>query len=260
MTTRATWRAYQQYEYEDQTGETVASGAPWQFTEDFIGAGHSAGIPAAGSPVAGYPWVKKIVGAAPPTVGLVSNGIGGQVACTLTSASQAQEAALYWNDNLSINTLTTSYGQVEFRAALSVAPASAAVAALGVGSAWVGGPLNLARYLLFAWNSSAALIISTKDGTGNTFSFAAAQAGGSAITTDTNFHVYRIDWNNNSDVSFWVDGNRVNPTGSVIWAATGTNAVLQPWASVYKASGTDVGTLTVDKVDIFNNRGVNGAA
>lgn len=257
MTTRATWRAYQQYEYEDLTGETVASGAPLQFSEDFIGAGHTAGIPASGSPVAGYPWVKKIVGAAPPTVALVANGAGGQVACTLAATSEAEEASLYWNDNLAVNT-AANFGDIEFRAALAVLPSVAGVvAALGVGSAWVGGPLSLARYMLFSWSGNGALTISSTDGT-NTFSIAAAPIGGSAIVSDTKFHVFRIDWNNLADISFWYDGNRVNPAGSVIWAATGANAILQPWASVYKPSGTGLATLAVDKIDIFNSRGAGG--
>jgi hypothetical protein len=260
MTTRATFRAYQQYEYEDLTGETVGSGAPLQFSDDFIGAGHTAGIPAAGSPVAGYPWVKKIVGAAPPTVALVTNGAGGQVACTLTSASQAQEASLYWNDNLAINTAAT-FGQIEFRAALSVLPSAAgAGAALGLGAAWAsGGPLSAAEFMLFSWSGNGNLTISANDGT-NSFSFAAKQNGGSAVASDTKFHVFRIDWNNPADISFWYDGNRVNATDSVTWSATGPSAILQPWASAFKASGAGVGTLAVDKVDIFNSRGAAGAA
>jgi hypothetical protein len=48
MVTRAVYRSYIQYELEDLTNETVSSGAPLQFGDDFIGAGHTAGIPAAG--------------------------------------------------------------------------------------------------------------------------------------------------------------------------------------------------------------------
>ena len=143
----------------------------------------------------------------------------------------------------------------EWRAALSVAPSAAgAQAFLGLGSAWVGGPQNLARYVGFGWSASGALLIWSKDGTGNTYSFAAAQIGGSAITSDTAQHLFRIDWSNNADVGFYYDGNRVNAVGSVVWAATGANAVLQPWSTVYKPSGTGLATLTVDKIDVFNGR------
>jgi hypothetical protein len=247
MTSRSQWRNYVLYTFEDQTGETVASDAAYQFSDDFVGAGHSAGIPAAGSPVAGYPWVKKLVGT-PTGVALVANGSLGQVACALAATSEAEEASLYWNDNLSVD--TTKYGSVEFRAALSVLPSAAGVAAaLGVGSAWVGGPLNLARYALFYWAANGTLQIQTKDGTGNTVSIATV-----GITTDTAMHTYRIDFGNPADIAFWVDGNRVNAVGSVTWAATGANAVLQPWMTVYKPSGTGVATLTTDKIDIFSGR------
>jgi hypothetical protein len=252
MVTRAAWRAYIEYEYDDLTGETVASGAPYQFQEEFVGAGHSS-IPAAGSPATGYPWVKKIVGAAPPTVALVANASEGQVACTLTSASQAQEASLYWNDNLSVD--TTKYGQWEARAALSVAPSATGVqAAIGLGSAWVGGPQNLAEYLMFGWSASGALLIWALDGVNSAISVAAAQIGGAAITSDTNMHIFRIDYNDKTNIGFYYDGNRVNAVGSVPWAATGASAILQPWSTVYKPSGAGVATLTVDKIDIFSSR------
>jgi hypothetical protein len=253
MVTRAAWRSYIQYEYEDLTSETVASGAPLQFGDDFVGAGHTAGIPAAGSPVDGYAWVKKIVGAAPPTLALVSNSVGGQIAATLTSASQAQEAGLYFNDSLCFD--VTKYGQWEARAALSVLPTGVAGASLGVGSAWVsGGLLSAARYLAFGWAASGALLVTALDGVQSAVSVAAT-IGGVAVTSDTAMHVFRIDWNNAADIAFYYDGSRVNAAGSVTWTATaGANSVMQPWADIYKASGAGVGTLTVDKIDVFSSR------
>jgi hypothetical protein len=253
MVTRAAWRSYVQYEYEDLTQETVASGAPFQFGDDFVGAGHTAGVPAAGSPAAGYAWVKKIVGAAPPTVALVANAGGGQIASTLAATSEAEEASLYFNDSLVVD--TTKVGQAEWRAALSVAPSASGVqAALGLGSAWVGGPTNLARYMLFGWTANGNLLVQAKDGVATTYSAAAAPIGGSAIASDTNMHVFRIEWSSPSDIAFYYDGARVNPVGSIVWAATGANAILQPWSTVYKPSGTGLATLTVDKIDIFNGR------
>jgi len=253
--TGAEFRSRVAYEFETGTGtfETVASGAPFQFGDDFVGAGHTAGVPAAGSPAAGYPWIKKIVGS-PTGVALVANAAGGVMQSALAATSEAEEASLYFNDSLVFN--TQSLGQIEWRSQLAVAPSSGAQAFLGVGSSWVGGPLNLARYMGFIWNGSAGLYITTKDGNGNTFSFAAAPIGGSAITTDTTaFHVYRIDWSNPLDVGFYVDGARVNAAGSVVWnPSSAANAILQPWQTVYKASGTGTATLNVDKIDEFNNR------
>ena len=253
MVSRSQYRSNVQYDYEDLTQETVMSCAPFQFSDEFVGAGHTAGIPAAGSPVAGYPWVKKIVGAAPPTVALVVNGSGGLIASALLATSEAEEASLYFNDSLCVD--TTKIGQAEWRAVLSVAPSAAGVQAfLGLGSAWFGGPQNLARYMGFGWSANGSLLIWSKDGQGNTYNFAAAQIGGAAIVSDANYHIFRIDWSNNADIAFFYDGNRVNAVGSVVWAATAANAVLQPWSTVYKPSGTGLATLTVDKIDIFNGR------
>ena len=253
MVTRDRWNANVQYQYEDLTQETVNSGAPFQFGDEFIGAGHTAGIPPAGSPVAGYPWVKKIVGAAPPTVALVSNSSGGQIAATLAATSEAEEGSFYFNDSLSVD--TTKNGICEWRAALSVLPSLAGVQAfLGLGSAWVGGPQNLARYMGFGWSGNGALLVWSKDGQGNTVSAAAAPIGGSAIVSDTAMHMFRIDWSNSADIVFYYDGNRVNTVGSVVWAATGASAILQPWTTVYKPSDAGLATLTVDKIDIFNGR------
>src|ERR1700694_3358749 len=103
MTTRAKYRKGIQTFFEDITGETVLPMAPLFFGDEFIGAGHTAGIPASGSPAAGYPWVKKIVGAAPPTVALATNASGGQVQLALTATSEKEDAVLYWNDNLAID-------------------------------------------------------------------------------------------------------------------------------------------------------------
>lgn len=239
--------------FDDQLAhETVMHGAPLFFGDDFIGAGAGVAVPAAGSASAGSAWVKKIVGAAPPTVGLVSNGAGGQMQLALTSASEKQDAALYWNDNLSID--ATKKAGAEFRAALAVAPSAASVQmVMGLSSAWIDGPDNASYYIEFGCTASGALLIRSKDGV-TTSSIAAAPLGGSAITLDTAFHNFRIDVSDPTDVGFYYDGVRVNTSGSIKFAATGSNAILQPYASVYKPSGTGVGTLTIDKIDVWAGR------
>jgi hypothetical protein len=252
MVSRAQYRSYISYEYEDLTQETVVSSAPFQFSDEFVGAGHTAGVPAAGSPAAGYPWVKKLVGT-PTGVALVANSGGGIMQSALAATSEAEEASLYFNDSLVVD--TTKIGQAEWRAALAVLPSAAGVQAfVGLGSAWVGGPQNLTKYMGFGWTANGNLLVWSKDGTGNTYSLSAAQPGGSAIVSDTAQHIFRIDWANGSDVVFYYDGNRVNTVGSVVWAATGAAAILQPWSTVYKPSGTGVATLNVDKIDIFSGR------
>ncbi len=253
MVTRSKFGAYVLREYEDLTQETVGGGWPLQFVDDFVGAGPGAGIPVYGSPVAGCAWCKKIVGS-PTGVATVANAVGGQIAAALAATSEAEEALLAWNDALSYD--VTREGMVEFRAALSVLPTGVAGASIGAGSAWVsGGTLSFARYLAFGWAASGALLVTALDGVQGAVSLAAKQIGGAAITSDTAQHIFRIDWNNPSDIAFLYDGNRVNTAGSVTWTATaGANSVMQPIVDVYKASGVGVATLTVDKVAMLNSR------
>jgi hypothetical protein len=240
-------------EFDDaQQHETVFVNAPLLFAEDFIGAGHSSGIPSSGAPAVGYPWVKKIVGAAPPTVALITNAAGGVVTCALTSASEKQDAAIYWNDNFAVD--MTKKAGFEIRAALQVTPNAAGVQmVLGFQSAWVDGPDAATFYLSFGCTANGNLIIRSKDGV-TTSSIVAAPVGGAQIVLDTNYHIFRIDVTEPTDVGFYLDGVRVNAAGSIKFAATGSNAVLQPYTSVYKAAGAGVASLAIDKIDVWAGR------
>lgn len=254
MSTKARYESGILREFDDQQKfETVFANSALFFQEDFVGAGHSAGIPAATSPAAGYPWVKKIVGAAPPTVALVANAAGGQVALTLFATSEKEDAALYWNDNLALD--ASKKGSFEIVAALSVPPSAAGVqAVMGLQSVWTDGPDTASFYVGFGWTANGNLLIRSKDGV-TTSAIAAAPTGtGVAIATDTAQHVYRVDVSDPTDVGFYVDGIRVNVKNSITFAAVGANAVLQPYASVYKPSGAGLATLTIDKIDVWGNR------
>jgi hypothetical protein len=237
-----------QYQYFDvATQEVVGITSPLYFDDDFIGGGHSAGIPAAGAPVAGYAWVKKIAGAAPPTVALVSNTAGGQIACALTSAAQLQDAALYWNDSLSLDATKGLVWQT--RAQLSVLPSAAGVQAVwGMQSAWIDGPNNAAEYIRFGATANGNILMTSFDGTTtNTLA-----TGVTVLATD--FHNYRIDVTDPTDVKFFIDGVQVSTTGQLKFAATGAAAILQSYLSVYKPSGAGVATLTIDAVSCWNFR------
>jgi hypothetical protein len=252
MTTRAKYVSGVQTFFEDKTYETVMPMAPLTFADDFIGAGHSAGVPAAGAPVAGYPWVKKIVASAgTPTAALISNAAGGQMQLALAATSELEEATLYWNDNLAID--VTKGAVWECRAALTVPPSVAgAQVVLGLAAAWSNGPDTNAKYLEFGCTANANLLARSQDGT--TQNSIAAAVAGSPVALDTGFHMFRIDCNDVTDVGFYFDGNRCNAKGSIGFASTGANAILQPYLSVYKTASASLGTLVLDKVDIWANR------
>lgn len=250
MTTRAKYINGIQTFYEDKNFETVMPMAPLTFADDFIGGGHSAGVPASGSPVAGYPWVKKIVGTT-PTVALISNASGGQMQLALAATNEKEDAALYWNDNLAID--VTKGAVWECRAALTVAPGAAGVQmVMGLAAAWIDGPDNNVKYLQFGCTANNNLLVRSQDGT--TQSSIAASVAGVAQTLDTNFHVFRIDASDVTNVGYYFDGNRVNASGSITYVATGAGAILQPYFAVYKTTGTGTPTLVIDKADLWANR------
>ena len=216
------------------------------YRTDFLGAG-GAVIPAAGSAESGVDWVKKIVGSGPPTVAGVANAAGGQVACTLTATSEKQDGALYFGDNLGFD--VTKGLIFEARARLSVLPSAASVQTVfGLSSAWTDGPDNASYYLEFGATASGAINMRSQDGVTQS----SVSSGVTALAAD--WKVYRIDASDVTDVKYFIDGVQVSSNNAISFAATGANAVLQPYASVYKPSGTGVATLLLDYVRIWANR------
>lgn len=232
--------------FDQNTDETVARFQPCIVDEDFIGAGH-ASIPASGSPATGYPWVQKTVkSAGSPSVAVVSNSAAGIVALSLDTTSEKQEATLYANDQK--NWDVTKNLTWETRAAFTVPPGPLVEIVFGLQSAWIDGPDNAAQYVRFQALASGLVNMQTFDGT-------LAAAGSSGVTLSAGaYHVFRIDAADVTNIRFFVDGNEVSTTGQFKFAATGASAVLQPYCSVYKASGAGAGTLSIDVIQASADR------
>lgn len=232
--------------YDQNTYETVARFQPCIVDEDFVGAGH-ASIPTAGSPATGYPWVQKTVKTAgSPAVAVTANSAAGIVTLALDATSEKQEATLYANDQR--NWDVTKNLTFETRAAFSVLPAAGVEMVFGLQSAWIDGPDNAAQYVRFQALASGLLNMQTFDGT-------ATITGSTGVTLAAGvYHVFRIDASDVTNVLFFVDGVQTNTKGQFGFAATGSGAVLQPYCSVYKASGTGVGTLAIDVIQASADR------
>ncbi len=246
MTTKAAYIGGVETFFDNTNFEHTIRASGIQYRDDFFGAG-SAAIPAAGSAENGVDWVKKIVGAAPPTVAGVSNAIGGQIACTLTSTSEKQDAVLYWGDSKGID--VTKGAIFESRFQLSVTPSAAGVqAAVGLFSNWIDGPDNNTCYVSVGALANGTLNIKSFDGT------TTINTATTVTLATTDWAIVRIDATNIADVKIFINGNQVTTTGQINFAATGTLAVLQPYIAAYKPSGTGVATVTVDYVKIWANR------
>jgi len=232
--------------FDSVSHERVMPMAPVFYKDDYLGIGALA-VPAAGSAENGVDWVKKIVGSAPPTVAGVASAVGGQIACTLTSTSEKQDAVLYWGDQKGLD--ATKGLVVETRVNLAVLPSAAGVQAVfGVASDWIDGPDNNTCYLQMGATASGALLVRSYDGVTQK----SVAAGITLATTD--WAIIRIDATDPTDVKFFVNGAQVSATGLVNFAATGTLAVLQPYLGVYKPSGTGVATLKADYFKAWMNR------
>lgn len=235
--------------YDQATQETVARFSAAVLDEDFVGAGHPASFPTAAA--TGYPWICKIVGAAPPTVGAVANAPGGVVACALAATSEAEEAILYAGDQK--NWDATRSATFETRLAFPVLPSAANVEAVwGLHSAYVAGPDNTAQYIDFQVLGSGAVNVRIKDGVSSPQSFATGVTLAAGV-----FHIFRFDATDPTNVQFFIDGAKVSPVppaAFMTFAATGASAVLQPYFEVYKPSGTGLATLQIDTVQIAMNR------
>jgi hypothetical protein len=230
--------------YDTTTHERVFAFTPIFYEEDFMGAGKSAAFPT--SATVGSDWIKKTVQTGgTPTVGAIANAAFGQVQLALDATSEKQEASLYWADKLAVD--VTAGTVIEVRAKLAVLPSATGVEAVfGLSSAWVDGPDNASEYLEFGANASGVMNMRSQDGT-------TQNAIASNFTADTTkYHVYRIDATVLTNVRYFVDGVERNTDNQIAFAATGSSAILQPYMSVYKASGTGVATLDIDYFKFWN--------
>ncbi|MGH9641368.1 MAG: hypothetical protein ACRD3Q_02980 [Terriglobales bacterium] len=232
--------------FDAATSETISRFAAVTLDEDFDGPGHTT-IPTQGSPAAGYAWVQRLVKTSgSPTVGPVANSAAGIIRLALDSTSEKQEATLYANDAL--NWDMTKSAIWEARISNHVLPTGVVEMVFGLQSAWIDGPDNASFYAQFEQLSSGAVNMRTKDGV-NTLSFAT----GVTMVADA-FHNFRIDATDPTNVRFFIDGAEVSTSKQLSFAATGASAILQPYASVYKASGVGVGSVDVDMIQIGMNR------
>ena len=103
MSIGAQYRGGNIHYFDKTTHERALLAAPVVLKDDFLGA--ATVIPAAGSPESGVQWVKKIVGAAPPTVAIKADATNGILECALTSTSEKQNAECYMNDELQFSML-----------------------------------------------------------------------------------------------------------------------------------------------------------
>ena len=174
-------------------------------------------------------------------------GGGGIMRSYVEGTSEAQDASLYGTDinQFDINARLL----VEFRArtpVINTGPESA----LGVCGTWNLDMDTIAVSAWFKWAGSAVVVAETDDTTNNNDDKATG-----ITTTTTAWHIYQIDFEDPSDVKFYIDGIRVaSATTFDMSNLTATEAVVQPCIINNKATGTSVHTLDVDYIKMWQDR------
>jgi hypothetical protein len=229
MSTKAQYRNGILHFYDGTTFETLHALAPVWGKDDFEKQALDTTIG----------WTALDTGDA--TEALVEDAPNGQVALTLAATSEAELAGLSWNDK---QTLILNQGlNIEFRFQLSVLPStSSSIAALGLAAAHNATLDSVATSAWFRADGSGAITVECDDTTNETSKVA---TGVTLLTTD--WCIGRIDCSVITDVKFYINGNRVASSTTFDMSTTPTVA-LQPYARISKASGTSVGTVTIDYV------------
>lgn len=202
-------------------------------------------IPATASKANGTPWASDITGAAPPVNSIVADAPGGVVQHALTADSQAQDATIHFDDTRYYDLTRGLVYQALAR--VTVLPTSTATLHLGLTSDHAAGFVNTTYNVGFTVAASGALSINMDDNATLT-----AISTGLSLTVNE-WYVFRIECFDLTKVRYYVSGVNYGASSATPYAATGANAVLQPYQGAYKASGAGVGTLQVDSVDIWQD-------
>ena len=228
--------------YDGPTQETLIYEFPVDFYDDFIGA--DVVIPASGSVESGTKWSKKIVGAAPPTVAKTANGVNGRVACSLTSTGQKQDAALHMNDELMFS---IAQGAIfECRLALTTLPTIDGIASWGLWGAWADA--GSAYRVGFAAPAGSVVACESDDN-------ATPLTATSGLTAKVGvYYIFRIDMTVQTDIKFYIDGQRVAGSTTFANAASASNSKAQPHIGMYKAADAGLGVISLDYVRIWQER------
>ncbi len=227
--------------YDRDTKESIIFEFPVTFYDDFVGA--DVVIPATGSDQSGVKWTKKITANA--TVAKTGDSVNGLVACSLTSASEAQEGALQMDDQLM---LSIAQGAIyECRLTLTTAPTLLGVASWGLHGAYAAGGSNFR----VGFEVTAADLVAVCESDDNSTDTSASS--GTTLVVGT-YNIFRIDMTNQSDIKFFIDGAPVAGSTTFANAASAANSKAQPHCGMYKPSGEGLGVISIDYVKVWQER------
>lgn len=225
-----------------ESSETVQRLSPVQIVDDFVGS--SLLSIAEFSTASTQNWKKSTIGAG--AVAAKADAVAGVVECALTSASAEQLACLNRVNQRNLD--VTKKLVTEFRFRFTVLPTSGTKFFIGLAADHNKTAQSITELIGFSADGSALLYADADDATTD-----------SQVTTATTlvlntWYIGRIECYDVTSLKYYLNGAQVASGSTIPFAATGANAVLQEYASLYKASGTSVGTVEVDYFKTFFER------
>ena len=209
------------------------------FYDDFLGQAFDAT----------HNWTVEDTGAATET--LVADSASGYMALALTNANEKQEAGLHVND---FRNWVLNQGLVfESRCRLQTLPTGVAEMYIGLAGDYVEGIIATdgpAEHMFFVADGNGVIVIHADDTANNNDDVA---TGVTVLATE--WHVYKIDCSDITDIRFYIDGERVG-SATTIDMSTVAALVLQPYFMCHKETGAaaEVGTMWIDYVRIYQDR------
>lgn len=236
-TIKAKYRNSRPEFYSASTQETVLPVAPMWWHHRFVGS----------SLDTTHVWSTVDVGAGTTSPALIDGEGGGACAIRLDATSEAQDSAIYFGDvrpfDLNANLI------FEARVLVKVLPTTGVKCVLGMAGDHNLDKDSITEAAWFSMAASGAVLAETDDTTNNNDD----KSTGITATTTADL-ILRIDFTTLSDVRFYINGASV-ATGTTFDMSnlTAAEAMMQPYFSLDKASGTGVGTVYIRSVDIWSD-------
>lgn len=179
---------------------------------------------------------------------VVADAENGQLSMAMDSDSNAEVAALYWGDQRGID--LNQDALFEARVQVSVLPTDVGELVIGMAGDHNASADSITEGAWFKLDGSGAALMESDDTTNDNDDIAT----GITLGTST-WYTLRIDFSDISDVKFYIDSAQVS-SGSTFDMSnlSSAEAIMQPYISMAKASGTGVGTVLVDYVRVISRR------
>ena len=246
--TKCRWEHGVQIFYNGVTHETVHAMAPYWFKDDFTGLVGQ--VTAADVSLTWAPIDVSAAGNTTPVIlpGTAATGATGVVNLLMdTGQNEAQDSGIYWADQTPLNPYNDL--QIEFRLALVDAIGGNTTAMWGVEGAHNVDGDTVAESAWFRVTGDQVLLTESDDTTNDTSTT-------SAITlVASEYHIFRIDFGDMTDVKFFMDGTRVNAgTAHDMTNLTAAEAMFQPIIKLDHGAVQQAGSAYLDYVAIWGTR------